>query len=196
MRLSITTPPTVEPLLLSEAKLHLRVSHAKEDALINRLIVGSREAFERETGRQLLTATYDGFLDDFPQFDHQAIDIAKPPLLAVNAVNYFDSSGTSQTWPAAEYTAQAFSGPFARRGMLFPKPDIQYPLARRIPNAVTVGFDAGYGATAGDVPDDIKEALLGWIAFHYVNREPVVTGTIATKIPGLGFDPWIEYDFG
>lgn len=196
MRLSVTTPSTVEPLELSEAKLHLRVSHAKEDSLINRLISGSREAFERLTGRQLITATYDGFLDRFPQFDHQAINILKPPLLAVNAVTYFDSSGASQTWPAPEYIAQVFVGPFARKGMLSPNPDDQYPLARRMPNAVTIDFDAGYGPAAADVPDDIKDALLGWIAFHYVNREPVVTGTIATKIPGLGFDPWIEYDFG
>lgn len=196
MRLSVTTPAAVEPLDLTETKLYLRVSHVKEDALINRLIVGARQAFERDTGRQLITATYDGFLDAFPPFDRQAIDIFQPPLLAVNAVTYFDSSGISQTWSAAEYTAQPFSGSFARRGMLSPKPDFQYPLARRMPNAVTVDFDAGYGATAADVPDDIKEALLGWISFHYLNREPVVTGTIATRIPGLGFEPWLEYDFG
>lgn len=196
MRLDVITPATVEPLTLAEAKLHLRVTWAKEDDLINRLIVGARQAFERDTGRQLITATYEGFIDGFPQFDDKAIDISKPPLLAVNSVTYFDPSNVLQTWLAAEYTAKAFSGPFARRGMVYPSGLNQYPLARRIPNAITINFDAGYGATAADVPDDIKEALLGWIAFHYVNREPVVTGTIATKIPGLGFDPWLEYDFG
>jgi len=196
LRLSIITPSTIEPLTLEEAKDHLRVDFTKEDGKISGLIIGAREAFERDTGRQLLTATLKGFLDGFPEFDREPIEIARPPLLSVAAVNYIDTSGVSQTWAASEYEVEAFSGPFAQRGMLNPKPDETYPQTRRIANAVTVDFDAGYGAAAIDVPFEIKEALLAWIGLHYNNRELVIVGQTAARVPMLGFEPWQDADFG
>ena len=196
MALSRTTDPTIEPLLLPETKLHLRVSFTKDDSLISRLIVGARQAIEKRTRLQLTTATWRQFFDAFPQFDHERIEIGKAPLLSVDAVNYIDTSGVLQTWPAAEYTVEAFSGPDAERGVVFPKPDMEYPQTRRIPNAVTIDFDAGYGATAADVPDEIKEALLAWIGHHYNNRELVIVGQTAARVPELGFEPWQDADFG
>jgi uncharacterized phiE125 gp8 family phage protein len=195
VRLSLITGPTAEPLTLDEAKDHLRVTFDREDALISRLIVGAREAFERETGRQLLTATWRGFLDCFPQFDAQPIELAKPPLATVNAVTYLDTSGVPQAWPAAEYTVDAFAGPFAKRGMLYPKAEATYPSSRRIPNAVTIEFDAGYG-DASDVPDEIKQSLFVWVGHHYEFRELVIVGQTPAVIPALGFEPWKEMDFG
>ncbi|MEE8543245.1 MAG: head-tail connector protein [Gammaproteobacteria bacterium] len=196
MPLSKITSSNIEPLTLTEAKDHLRVDFTKEDALISRLIVAAREAFEDDTPRQLLTATWKQFFDGFPQFDHERIRIAKPPLVSVAAVSYFDTSGVLQTWPAAEYTVEAFSGPKAERGVLFPKPDEEYPQTRRIPNAVTIDFDAGYGVLASDVPFEIKEALLAWIGHHYNNRELVIVGQTAARVPMLGFEPWQDADFG
>lgn len=196
MTLSLVTPPTVEPLKLQEAKDHLRVSWAKEDGLINRLIVGARQALERETRLQLLTASWKQFFDGFPQFDHERIEVAKAPLVSVAAVSYVDTSGVGQTWSAAEYTVEAFSGPDAERGVIFPKPDMEYPQTRRVPNAVTIEFDAGYGGTADDVPFEVKEALLAWIGHHYANRELVIVGQTPASVPGLGFEPWQDADFG
>ncbi len=196
MRLSLVTSSTIEPLTLQEAKDHLRVDFTKEDGLISRLIAGAREAFERETGRQLLTATWKGFLDGFPQWDHEPIEIARPPLVSVAAVNYVDTSGVDQTWAASEYDVEAFAGPFAQRGMLSPKADDDYPQTRRIPNAVTVDFDAGYGTEEIDVPFEIKDALLSWIGHHYNNREFVIVGQTAARVPMLGFETWQDLDFG
>ena len=188
MALSLITSSTVEPLTLTEAKDHLRVSFTKEDGLIKGLIVGAREAFERDTGRQLLTATWKQFFDAFPQFDHEKIEIARPPLLSVATVSYVDTSGVLQTWSASEYTVEAFTGPNAERGVVFPNPDDEYPSTRRRPNSVITDFDAGYGATADDVPGEIKQALLVWIGHRYNNRESVI-------IPWPGFDPWRDADF-
>ncbi len=195
MRLSLVTASTVEPLTLTEAKDHLRVDFTKEDGKINGLIVGAREAFERDTGRQLITASWKGFLDGFPRWDIEPIEIARPPLLSVDVVNYIDTSGNPQVWPAAEYTVQAFAGPFAQRGMLNPKSDETYPDTDRIKNAVTIEFTAGYGPLVTDVPCEIKEALLAWIGHHYNNRELVIVGQIASRVPLLGFEPWHDADF-
>lgn len=42
-----------EPITLAEAKLHLRVDHAEEDALIGSLITTAREAAEHQLGGKL-----------------------------------------------------------------------------------------------------------------------------------------------
>lgn len=193
MLTTLITSPVGEPVTLQEAKDHLRVTWSAEDDLITRLIAGAREAFERETGRQILAASWRGYLDRFPLFDHEAIEIAKPPLVDVTAVSYVDTSGVSQVWATSEYDFDVFAGPFAQRGMIYPKPEKEYPLTRRLPNAVLVDFDAGYGVAA-DVPDEIKEALFAWIGHHYRNRELVVAGNTSI-VPALGFEPWIDMDF-
>lgn len=194
MRLTLITGPTAEPLTLAEAKQHLRVTFSFDDTLIDGLILGAREAFERETGRQLLTATWRGFLDRFPRFDRDPIEFAKPPLQSVSSITYLDTSGVAQTWAAAEYTVQTFSGPFARRGMVYPASEEQYPDTRNISNAVTLNFDAGYG-NADAVPQEIKMALLNWIGHRYENRNLVIAGVTASVVPGLGFGPWKDLDF-
>lgn len=56
--LSTITPATEEPVTLAEAKAHLRVTHAEDDALIGRLITGAREIVEQHTGRALAAAGY------------------------------------------------------------------------------------------------------------------------------------------
>lgn len=52
------TPATDEPVTLAEAKEHLRVTHAEDDDLIERLITGAREFVEQQTGRALAAASY------------------------------------------------------------------------------------------------------------------------------------------
>ena len=188
MRLTEITISTVEPLDLAETKNHLRVSFAKEDAQILRLITGARQAFERDTGRQLITANLNGFLDCFPASSREFLEIARPPLLAVNSIVYLDTAGAPQTWSSAEYTVKAFAEPKAKRGEVYPSPDFDWPQIRAIRNAITIDFDAGYGPSASDVPAEIKDALLGWISYHYIHRE-------ARIVPWPDFDPWRDCGF-
>ncbi len=195
MRTTLITGPGGEPLTLSETKDHLRVDFADDDILITNLIVSARQTFEQETGRQLITSTWRGFLDRFPRFSYETIEVAKPPLLTVASVLYVDSSGNEQTWDVVEYDVQVFVGPKAPRGMIFPKADFFYPTTRRIPNAVTVNFDAGYGPADSDVPQEVKQSLLGWVAHLYKHREAFVSGGSVNAVPGVGFDAWKEIDF-
>lgn len=195
MRTTLVVAPTAEPLILEEVQDHLRADFDEEVAYLTRLIVAAREAFEKKTGMQLMTATWSGFLDRFPWYHTEPIRLAKPPTQSVTSVSYIDSSGVSQVWSASEYTVQTFAGSSPQRGMISPKPDFLYPTTRRVPNAVTIDFVAGY-QSADDVPADIKYALLAWIGHHYENRESVIVGQTATMVPALGFDPWIDHDFG
>lgn len=184
MRLHLVTGPAVEPLTLGEAKEHRRVDGTAEDTLLTDLITAARELFEEETGRQVITATWRGTFDGFP-IGREPVFIAKPPLLAVSSVTYLDAAGATQTWSADEYQVEAFSGPYARHGMLYPKPGEQYPSTWLGSNSATVNFTAGYGAAASDVPDSVKSTIKSILGDLYEEREGFVAGTIVSTNPSF-----------
>ena len=66
MTLKLITAPAAEPVLLADAKLHLRVDHIADDDLITSLITAAREAAEHLTGRALITQTWERVLGAFP----------------------------------------------------------------------------------------------------------------------------------
>lgn len=55
MALVMTSGPAVEPVSLSEAKAHLRVSDANEDVLIGSLILTARVTVEQLASVALIT---------------------------------------------------------------------------------------------------------------------------------------------
>jgi hypothetical protein len=59
MRASLAVPPVGEPLMLAEAKLHLRVDLNDDDALITALISAARGQVEFLTGQRLMTQTWE-----------------------------------------------------------------------------------------------------------------------------------------
>ena len=59
-----------------------------------------------------------------------------------------------------------------------------WPNTRRVPNAVTVTYVAGYGTARTDVPGTIKSAMKLLMGHWFENREEVVLlNTIAQELP-------------
>lgn len=90
MRLKLKTAPTVEPISLDEAKLHLKVDSADDNALITALIVTVRQLAEFETKRALITQTWQMYLDTAPA----EFEIPKPPLQSVVSIKAISSTET------------------------------------------------------------------------------------------------------
>ena len=95
-RWSQITAPAFEPLSLSEAKAHLRVDVADEDALITALITAARQYIEARTGRMLPQRNFVVELDGFPDGGADIV-LPFPPVTAVASVSYFDTLGATQT---------------------------------------------------------------------------------------------------
>jgi len=91
MRLKIKTPATVEPVTLDEAKLHLKIDGADDNALITALITTARQLAEKETKRAFITQTLEMFLDSAPA----EIEIPRPPLQSVEAIRAISSVSTT-----------------------------------------------------------------------------------------------------
>jgi uncharacterized phiE125 gp8 family phage protein len=186
MALTLVTAPAQEPISLVEAKAHLRVDTADDDALIDGLIRAAREHVETYTHRAPITQTWDLKRNEFPCGD--VIWIPKAPLVSVTSITYVDTAGDSQTWSSALYTVDAPSGPMARQGLVTPVYGESFPSTRRQVNAVTVRFVAGYGSTTAAsllaVPASIKAAMKILIAHWYgPGRTSVNVGNIVTVIP-------------
>jgi uncharacterized phiE125 gp8 family phage protein len=160
MPLQIVTPPALEPVTLDEAKAHLRVGTADEDALIATLITAARARAEWHLGRALVAQGWIQWLDNWCA----VVELALPPLIAVTAVTLYARDGSETVIDPSRYFVDTASAPGR---IAF---DCAAPGDLRRRNAVAIAFDAGYGEAADDVPAPIREAILRIVADLHVNR--------------------------
>lgn len=167
---SLFTAPAQYPVTLQQAKTHLRIDDDQiaDDALVIGLIAAATDYAETFTRRALISQTWDGVMDDFPNGD--AFRLAFPPLQSVTSITYTDANGDSQTFSSAKYIVDIVSKP-ARIALAYQQ---EWPVTREIANAVTVRFVAGYGDDPSDVPEGIRLAMLLMIGHWYENREAIV----------------------
>ena len=176
--LTVKTEPSTEPVTTAEAKEQLRIDSSDEDTFIDTLILAARIAAENFTGRRLITTVLEMRLDGFP-VGGDAIWIPGPPLIVVNTMVYTHVDGTAGTsWASSKWTSDIYATP----GRIVPAFGESYPATRDVPNAVTIDYDAGYGA-ASAVPGPIKHAMKMMLAHWWVNREEVVVGVSAATVP-------------
>lgn len=195
-----TVDAATEPITLDEAKLHLRVTGADEDDLINNCIVAARQHFEDATNRALINQTWVLTLDRWflrHEVNRRWLYLPKSPLSSVTSVYYVDENGDSTLWDSSNYNVDTNSEP----GRLELGYDKTWPVTRDQVNAITITYVAGYGSSASDVPQGIKSAILLLVADLYQNRETFTTGTVRTPLVGDRFlMPWMVgdsyFDFG
>ncbi len=184
MGCDIVTPelvaaPASEPLSLTELKLHLRVDFTDDDAIITSLGIAARQWFETALDRQLVTATWKVRL---PYFVGREIELPYPPLRSVGSIVYKDSGLVNRTLSSAYYTAIINRTP----GVVRLNETYSWPVTGIDPFAVTITFDAGYGAAAA-VPDLAKAGIKLLVGAWYENREAVTTNVAMMPVP-LGVD--------
>lgn len=162
-----------EPITLAEAKLHLRVDHADEDAYITSLITAARVICEQRTGRSIPVSTWVARADDFSD----TLELPFPPLVSVTSVQYVDVYGDTQTVPSGDYRVDVYSEP-CRIG-----PVTEWPIADDRINAVIVTYQAGYT----DCPVPLKQWMLLAIGDMYENRtasdRPMGTAAANASVP-------------
>jgi len=188
--LILRSAPTVEPLTLAEAKLHLRQTQSFDDDLIRALIVAARQAAETITRRAIVAQKWSLLLDQFPRpglnigsanwygpqwginpgpmtvlspdgFTGYEIFLPLPPMIAIEAITYMDSvTGTVQTLDPSQYLVVS-----SNQTSITPAYGTVWPQTQDQKAAVAVKFTAGYAApiTAADPTADTITAPL-WSA--------------------------------
>ncbi len=165
----LVTPPAIEPVSLAEAKAHLRITHADEDALISTLIVSARRIVEARTGLLLIEQEWTCYLDDWP--DDGVIAIPLSPVSAVEDLSVFGENDTPAVIDPAHYYVDVASRPsrlMLRGSRVWARPG-------RIGNGIAIAVTAGFGTTAVAVPEALRQAILLLVAHwheHRGNAEP------------------------
>jgi len=163
MSLTLNTPPSAEPVTLDQAKAHLKVDTADDDALITSLIAAARARAEWHTGRAFVTQSWTLWLDAWPC--DGIIEIPLPPLRSVASVTAYALDDSATVLDAATWQVDTTSSP----ARLMLKPNASPPVNLRRINAIAVAFTAGYGDES-DVPAPVCEAILKLVANFYMNR--------------------------
>lgn len=168
MRVVVITPP--EPVVsLAETKLHLRVEHDVDDALIEGLMAAATANIDgpdgwlgRCIGEQTLEAGLDGFVYD-------PIALPFPPIIDVEGIRYEAVGGGWHDVDPAVFEIRD-----GRVGTAWGK---SWPSTRRYRGAsrtVLIRYRAGYDT----VPAPIRVAILMMVATMYERR-----GTNAPDMP-------------
>lgn len=179
--LVVVSPPPLPAVTLAEAKLHLRVDHSDEDALIGAFIAAATRYAEAFMGRTLVDTTFDLVLDKFPTA-RQPIVLPRPPLIAVEGI-YLAGDGSPAETEMLGYVVDSASQP-AR----ILAPSIGWPTGT-LEASIRIRYRAGYVSydalasppvTAGEVPRDIAAALLLYIGSLYQQRENAAPNAMTT----------------
>ena len=181
--LTQTSGPATTPISLAEAKSHLRVEIPDEDSLISAYVSAATSWVEQYLRRALISQTWTVYLDEFPG-EGEAIVVPLSPLVSVSAFEFKDpDSGAWTAVSGSTYSVEVPGGENPGRGRILPAYGETWSAARGEPNSVRYTAAVGYGASGSAVPEPIRTAIRQLVGTAYANRESVVTGTIATKIP-------------
>lgn len=168
MECVLKTAATAKPVTLEEVKavVGLETDQTQFDSFIEALIDGAVNHFEQETNRALMEQTWNGYEEDWPEYDDY-IEVWKPPLISVTSIKYTDSSGSVNTWANTEYVVDSQIEP----GRVYLGYLKSFPTATLQPasNAINIEFKAGYQKLS-EVPFSIKTVLKLLIEFWFTNR--------------------------
>lgn len=176
----VTSGPALEPVDADAlAKLDLKVDNTEEDDLIDILIQAAREYVEERTQRSLITQTRRMKLDYFPKCDTLTLPFG--PVQSVSSITYYDDNDDSQTLSSNDYWVDTDSK--------IPRVVIKnnWPSTYDRPNAVTVTYVCGYGASASTVPSQLRKAILLLVGHFYENRQNVIVSGSPTGVVEIPF---------
>lgn len=177
-QVKVITAPTVEPVTLTEAKVHVRVDHDADDAYIATLITAAREHCETIAWRAFITQTLELSLAGWPC--DNIIRLPRPPLASVTSITYYAEDNSSATMSSGDYIAITDVEP----GLITLAKNKTWPTATlRTVLPIRVRYVAGYGATGVSVPARYKQAMLLLLGHWYENREAANVGNIVNALP-------------
>ena len=170
MPVRVITPPASEPVTLAEAKAHLRLETALDDAQVSAAIAAARQWVEGYCWRGLVTQTLELVLEEFPEDDE--FELPRGNLASITSVKYLDTLGVEQTWAADQWETDTAAVP----GFLRPAYGVSWPVTRDTWNAIVVRYVVGWAGA--DVPGPIKSAILLLVSHLYEQRTPETTAAL------------------
>jgi hypothetical protein len=200
MLIRLITGPASEPVTLQQAKSHLRLDDATDDAYVTDLITAARAYTEQVMWRGLLLQTYEIALPGFLGADRFELPARRNFSSAMVGYEWTNTDRAYRFFPYLELPMGqlAASSPIVAFTYLDPNGATQtldtsvyeldtysvpgrvrlkdaqtWPLTLDHWNSVVIRYSVGWAGTGTDlIPQPIKQALLILIAQMYENRVP------------------------
>lgn len=164
------------PVALADFKEHVNFSGTSKDDNFTLLLRAAAREAESFTGRQLMPATYELQLPDFPESGF--VTIGKAPVTGISSVKYFNASNEeTELVSGTDYYTDVVAEPAEVHFYN------TYPVYDKRAGNIIIEFDCGY-ADAEALPYDIRAAVMLAAADLYVNPSDAVRN-ISTKSKAL-----------
>ena len=170
----LMTPPAVEPISLEEAKAFLRVETSDEDAIIASLIASARIHVEAQAQLALVTQQWRIVLDCWPA--HGRIAVRPGPLRGVTAARVFDFDSETRAVDTQSLVPDKGSSMLAFMPWMLPMPT-------RIAAGIEIDVTVGFGDSAADVPEPLRQAVRLYVAHWYENRAVLAAEGATVALP-------------
>lgn len=184
MSLKLITAPEIEPVTVAEVKLSARISHAVEDSLLSSWITSARLLAEDFQSRSFIGQIWEMGFDGFPCLP---IMLARPPLMQLISIKYYDSTNAETTLYYESYnpvttTEEGGEEPATNADFLIDANDqparlshaynIDWPtgITLRPIDSVRIRYAAGYGLAASNVPQNVRDAIILYCSWRNENR--------------------------
>jgi uncharacterized phiE125 gp8 family phage protein len=189
----LVTPRAVPPMDVIYAFRHIKGLGNADDVLIANWIEAAEQEFEEQTGRQVMLATWEYWLDAFPDFSGR-IELPKPPLQSVVSVQYVADDGTLTSYddaaspPTVLWESRAPAGPYAARGWVVPTFGNSWPVIQRQPGAVRIQYTCGYAS----IPEQVPPLITGILCYLVANHDRYRPGYVEQSRGNLIELPWVQ----
>lgn len=172
-----TTVPNAA-LPVEDFKAHLRLGTGfGQDSIQDEVLAGflraAISAIEARTGKILMTRAFSWALNFWRDRDAQVLPVA--PVTEISRVAVVGRDGTETDVAAASYWLESDSQRPRLRSTRAALPVIPHG------GSAIIEFDAGFGATWQNVPDDLKQAVFLLAAHYYEYRQE--TGLVEGCMP-------------
>lgn len=160
--LTLSTAPTSEPVSLTEAKRQCGIADdiSFHDQRLMGLVQAAREKVEADTGRAIVTQTWDYTFDLWP-CGLGAIYLPLNPVSSVTHVKYYDTSNVQQTLSTNTYKTLLDREPAEIRL----KNAQQWPSLYGETGVISIRFVAGWAVAS--VPEYLKQAIKLLVQAHF-----------------------------
>jgi len=158
-------------ITLQQAKDHLKVVYADDDAQIQGMIAAALGALEGLTGRAIAPRAVAEVIDYF----HDGMALSTVPYQSGIALSYVDAAGTTQVVPNFYFDNRRQPAKlYSIQGAGWPS----MPAGR---GKATLNYMAGYAA--GEVPAPLVQWMLLALGTMYEHRASVVAGVSIAELP-------------
>jgi len=144
---------------LSEVRDFLKISHRDEDAMIAGYIRAATAACETFTGRKLIKQQWQLILNDWME---DVVQIPLSPVLSVDKIEVWQAEVFQEILPD-HYLLDRTS----YQTKIQPRAGYHWTVPEIEAEGIKITVSAGFGADRNDVPHDIRQGLLHWVAAAY-----------------------------